>query len=142
MIACFAAWLRRTDELTAARAELQQLHKALSKEQLHTAGLSSDVSRLTKQNIALKQRADSFEAEAARLRADHTYVTAERCECGGDAELHWRKVAVTAEAQARQDRINAVAMADELERLRLKVDELERLERIAELERAGVVKVA
>lgn len=117
MSARFAAWWRRTDELTAARAELQQLHKALSKEQTIAAGLAADVSRLTKQNITLRQRADDADAIAARLQADHTFVTAERCECGGDAELFWRRRAADLEQQAERDRANAVRLTDELERL-------------------------
>lgn len=137
MIARILAWLR-TDELTAARAELQQLHKALSKEQTIAAGLAADVSRLTKQTLVLRQRADDAEAIAARLQADHTFVTAERCECGGDAELFWRRRAAALEEQAARDRDNARRMADEMARLRLIADEAERLHHIVEqLERAG-----
>lgn len=140
MSARFAAWWRRTDELTAARAELQQLHKALSKEQMVTAGLQSDVSRLAKQTLVLRQRADDADAIAARLQADHTFVTAERCECGGDAELYWRRRAAELEQQAERDRANARRMADEMVLLRERLDEAERLAHIAEqLMRNGVV---
>lgn len=146
MIARLRTWLR-SEALTAARAEIRQLHKdlaveqahctkqvariveleqALSTEQMTTASVTSNVGELTKQLTTLKLRAEAAEAESARLRADTTYVQAERCECGGDAELHWRRVAVAALAQARRDRANAVRLTDELERVVHIAEQLER----------------
>lgn len=142
MIARARAWLAGpgADVLAARDTRIAQLEKQLTKEQMHTAGLESDVKRLTTQTIELRQRADVAEAIAARLRADHAFVTAERCECGGDAELYWRQQAAAAEEQAARDRANAVRLADEVERLRLKADEAERLYHIVEqLGHNGVV---
>lgn len=132
MIARILAWLLRTDELTAARAELRQVHKALSAEQMTTAGLTSEVKEQTRRNAELLLRAEAAEATVARLSADHAYVQAERCECGGDAELHWRRRAEAAEKQARLDRANAVRLANDVERLQLIADEAERLHHIVE----------
>lgn len=142
MTARFRAWLARPDaDILAARdTRIAQLEGELSKERLFAAGLEGDVKRLTTQTIALRQRAEVAEGIAARLQADHTYVTAERCECGGDAELYWRQQAAAAEEQAARDRANAVRLADEVERLQLIADEAERLHHIVDqLERNGVV---
>ena len=142
MIARLRAWLAGSaaDVLAARDTRIAQLEGELSKEQMHTAGLEGDVKRLTTQTIALRQRAEVAESIAARLQADHTYVTAERCECGGDAELYWRQQTAAAEEQAARDRANAVQLADEVERLQLIADEAERLHHIVDqLERNGVV---
>lgn len=147
MIARLRAWLDRPvpADVLAARdtriaqleAKLAELQSMLSKEQMLNVGLASDVSRLTTQNIHLKQRAEEAEAMATRVRADAQFVQAARCECGGDPELYWRRQAAAAEEQARRDRANAVRMADEIERLQLRADEADRLVHIAEqLERA------
>lgn len=53
MIARFAAWLRRTSELAAARAELRQVHKDLAAEQARSA--------------ALEQQAKTDRANAVRM---------------------------------------------------------------------------
>lgn len=142
MIARVRAWLRHTDELAAARAELRQVHKALGKEQLLTAGLTSDINEQARQLAAARLQAEAAEAQASRLRADKSYVTAERCECGGDAELYWRRQAETAERQARLDRANAVRLADDVERLQQVAEEAERLQRAIELGRAGIAVVS
>lgn len=114
----------------------------LTKEQMLTAGLTSDVARVTGQNIVLRHKADEAEAIAARLRADHTYVTAERCECGGDTELYWRRRAAASEAQAQRDRANAIRLTSDVERLQQIADEAERLHRVIELGRAGIAVVS
>lgn len=143
MIARVRAWVgaRRqlNEEITHQLATVAEqdavigrLSGMLSTEQLTTAGLTSEVKELTRRVAELLHRAEAAEATVARLQADHTYVTAERCECGGDTELHWRTRAVAAEAQAGRDRANAIRLTDEVERLQLKVDEAERLEHIVE----------
>lgn len=177
MIARVLALVARPAELTAARVELRQVHKALaeqlavnthlaklcaaadgrtanmekklaevqqflSKEQMLNVGLASEINRLVRQNNAINLRADAAIAEATRVRADAKYVTAERCECGGDAELFWRRQAAAAEKQALQDRVNAIALADEVARLRLIADEAERLHQVIELGRAGIAVVS
>jgi hypothetical protein len=65
VIARILALLARPDELTAARAELRQTHKALSTEQMLTTGLTTDVKKLTRQLAALTD-----EVERLRLIAD------------------------------------------------------------------------
>lgn len=153
MIARFRAWLGAREQLAAEityqlakaadlEAVIARLEKLLSDERLVSARLDADVKALVRQNNVINARVDTAVAEAARLRADHTYVAAERCECGGDAELHWRGKAVAAELQARQDRVNAIALADEVERLQLIADEAERLHRAIELGRAGIAVVS
>lgn len=129
--------LRATGRITELEEQVAGVEKRLSKEQLTTAALESEVAHLVRQNNVINLRADAAIAEAARVRADAEYVAAERCECGGDAELHWRRRAAAAEERARQDRANAVRLADEVERLRLRADEADRLVHIVEqLERA------
>ncbi len=160
MIARFRAWLGARKQLneeidyqleTVAQlraflnrqeATIAELQQSLSKEQLLNVGLASDLNEQARQVAAAKLRAEIAEAEAARLRADHAFVAAERCECGGDAELHWRRRAAASEAQAQRDRANAAGMADEIERLQLKVDEAERLLHLVQLERAGIAVIS
>lgn len=148
MIARFRAWLDRSGPTPAAiplevaltavlQARVAELEKQLSTEQLITAALDAEIKRLVRQNNVINLRADAAIAEATRVRSDAQFVTAARCECGGDTELHWRRRAAAAEEQAQRDRANAVRMADEIERLRLIADEAERVVHIAEqLERA------
>lgn len=160
MIARVRAWFGHTDRLAAARAEVRQLHrdlaaeqahcttqvariadleKTLSTEQMTMARLDAEVKRLVRQDNVINLRADSAIAEAARLRADHTYVAAERCECGGDAELYWRTRAHELEQQAVKDRANAIRLEGENERMQLRIDEADRIVHIAEqLERGAV----
>lgn len=142
MIGRILALLARTDELTAARAELRQIHKALSSEQLTTAQLNSRLEQRKRENRILNVRLDTAIEDLRQTRADAEYVAAERCECGGDAELHWRKRTVAAEKQALQDRVNAIALADEVARLQLIADEAERLHHVIELGRAGIAVVS
>jgi hypothetical protein len=134
MIARVRAWLARpgTDVLAARDTRIAQLEGELSKESLLAAGLEGDVKRLTTQNIALRQRAEVAEGIAARLQADHTYVTAERCECGGDAELYWRTRAHEAERQGERDRDNARRMADQVAYWRERYDAAEHQVHVAE----------
>lgn len=140
VIARFRAWLGRSgptpatpaDVLAARDTRIAQLEAQLSKEQLLTAGLTSDFVRQDGRITALRLKVDVAEAEAARLRADKTYVTAERCECGGDTELYWRTRAHEQERQARQDRDNARRAADQVEYWRQRVDAAEHQAHIAE----------
>lgn len=133
-----------TEQAAVDRARIADLEeqlaataKELSKEKMTSSALESEVGRLVRQNNVINLRADAAIAEAARIRANAEFVSAERCECGGDAELHWRRVAAAAEEQARRDRVNAVRMADRIELMQRRVDEAERLAHIAEqLERA------
>jgi hypothetical protein len=132
VIARLLAWLLRTDELAAARAELRQVHKALSTEQMTSAHLDAEVKRLVRQNNVINLRADAAIAEATRVRADAEYVAAARCECGGDAELYWRTRAHEAERQARQDRANALRMADQVQYWRERYNAAEHQVHVAE----------
>lgn len=130
----------RDTRIAQLEAKLAAVQRLLSKEQMLNVGLSSDVHRQAGQIAGLRLKLDVAEGEAARLRTDHTYVQAERCECGGDAELYWRRQTAAAEAQAGRDRANAVRLTDEVERLRLLVDEAERLHHIVEqIERGTAV---
>lgn len=113
-------------------AVIGRLSGMLSAEQMTVAGLTTEAREATKRTAALLLRAETAEGEAARLRADHTYVTAERCECGGDAELHWRTRAVAAEKQAAQDRANAQRMTEQVAYWRQRVDTAEHHAHIAE----------
>lgn len=125
MIARTRAWLGARKQLNeeidfqvtkaAERDEvIARLTKLLAAEKFVSARLDAEVKRLVQQVNALGFRIDSAVAEADRLRAEATYVAAKRCECGGDAELHWRTRAVAAEAQAGRDRANALALTDRL----------------------------
>lgn len=153
MIARIRAWVGARKQLNeeinfqlskaAERDEvIARLEKLIADEKLISERLTGEVNRLVKQNNVINLRVDAAIAEATRLRADHAYVTAARCECGGDAELHWQQRAAAAERQAHQDRANAVRLADEVERLQLIADEAERLHRAIELGRAGIAVVA
>jgi hypothetical protein len=115
VIARLRAWLGpATPDARVAR--VAGLEKQLSDERFITARLSADVDRLTKANTVLTRQRDTAVADADRIRRDAVYTEATRCECGGDAELHWRRRAEAAEARSQRDRANAVRMADELAR--------------------------
>jgi hypothetical protein len=130
----------RTVVREAPSDRVADLEAKLAKERMLSAGLTSDVGQLTGQVIALRLKLDIAEGEAARLRTDHAYVQAERCECGGDAELHWRTRALAAEQQGARDRANAVRLTEQLAHMRERVAEADRVVHIAEqLRRDGSV---
>lgn len=138
MIARVRAWLDRSGPTSAAwpddlalavsRARIAELEQQLSTEQMTTARLEAQLKLRTAEGRNLNNRLDNVLAELEQVRADHTFVAAERCECGGDTELYWRRRAVAAE----RDRANAIALTEEVARLRLIADEAERLHHIVE----------
>jgi len=133
-------WPDRTtpaDVLAARDTRIAQLEKQLADERFISGRLSADVDRLTKAVDVLTRQRDHAREDLAEARRDAVFADATRCECGGDAELHLRHHIVRIEAQAARDRANAVQLANENERLHLRLDEAERLAHIAEqLERA------
>lgn len=145
MIARIRAWLDQSGPTPAApvddpAARIAELEKLLSTEQMHCAGLTSDAARMRGQIAALRFKLATAEAEAERLAADHTYVTAERCECGGDAELHWRTRAHELERQAAKDRANAVLLTERVAGMQERVDEADRIVHLVEqLHHSGAV---
>ena len=119
-----------------------ELEKQLSTEQMTTAQLNSQLKLQANATRIGNLRLESAVEELKKVRADAEFVAAERCECGGDTELYWRRRAHAAEQQAHRDRDNARRMVDEVTQLRLIADEAERLHHVIELGRAGIAVVS
>lgn len=107
------AWLERppADVLAARETSIAQLRSKLAAEEFISARLGADVDRLNKENNDLTARLRAEQTEVQRLSTAGPLTT---CECGGDAELHWRRRVVDAEQRAARDRANCNVMADRL----------------------------
>jgi uncharacterized coiled-coil protein SlyX len=133
MIARVPRWLIGRRAFADDRADrITELEARLSEEQLLTAHLNSQLQQRTREGRILNVRLDAAVEDLRQTRADAVYVAAERCECGGDTELYWRKRAVEAEKQAKQDRANALRLTDRIEYWRQRLDATERMAHIAE----------